>query len=98
MKGGRQGQGCQTRRSPSRSEDGHVQAALVADALGCPQAAEEVDISGAAIEDDVLAVVDLDARVRLGKGVGLAAGEGALLQQCDVESAIRELAGGGQAR
>ena len=62
-----------------------------------PNLLEKVDVFGAAAEEDVLAVVQLHARVRINKGKGAPAEVVAALNQGDGDAAFGEGACGGKA-
>ena len=60
--------------------------------------AQEIDVVGAAPEEDVLAVVDLDTVLAVAEGVGAAPEEGAFLDQRDFAAMLQQPAGSREPR
>ncbi len=76
----------------SGAQDGDVEALLELHVAGRPYSAQEVEVGGAAAQEDVLAVVDLEAV--MGERPCEAAQPGPLLQQRDLRSGVRTGEGG----
>ena len=83
--------------APVRVQHRHAEAALPRRPVQHAEALQEADVRAAAAEEDVLAVVDLLARLRVSEGEGPAAQERALLDQRDAVAVVEEGAGGGEA-